>query len=104
MCIRDRIKQLPLNPLLNDIVLDAGTPPQSTVMSESAVIVGNAAGLTCIVLETEASGLPHTSVAVHVSVTSPPHTPAGDCAENVDVFDVPLIKQLPLNPLLNDMV
>jgi hypothetical protein len=39
--------------------------------------------------------LPHASVAVHVSVTVPPHGPgAADC---VDVA-VPLIKQLPEPP------
>src|SRR5215211_3268179 len=96
------ISQLPLNPLLNDRVLAAGIAPHATVISAGAVIVGKAAGLTWIVLDTEASGLPHASVAVHVSVTSPPQ--ASGVAENVDAFDVPLISQLPLNPLLNDRV
>jgi hypothetical protein len=73
---------------------------QVTVMSDSAVIVGNAAGLTVIVLDTGASVLPQTSVAVHVSVTIPPQAPAGTCALNVDVLDTPLIRHPPLNPLL----
>ena len=47
------IKHPPLNPLLNDIVLADGTPPQATVISPGAVIVGNAAGLTVIVLDTD---------------------------------------------------
>ena len=49
-------------------------------------------------LETDASGLPQGSVAVHVSVTVPPHAPG--LALNVDAFEVPLIKQPPLNPLV----
>ena len=53
------IKHPPLNPLVNDMVLAAGTPPQATVIAGSAVIVGNAAGLTVIILDTDASGLPH---------------------------------------------
>src|SRR6202008_3324173 len=69
------IKHPPVNPLLNEIVLDAGTPPQATVMSDGAVIVGNAAGLTCIVLDCDLTGLPHSSVAGQVSVSSPPHAP-----------------------------
>ena len=66
-------------------------------MLAGAVIVGNGAGSTVIVLDTEASGLPHASVAVHVSVTVPPH-PFG-AAENVDGLEVPVIRQLPV-PLL----
>jgi hypothetical protein len=50
-----------------------------------------------ITLVTGASGLPHASVAVHVSVIVPPHPP-GD-AVKVDGFDVPEIKHAPL-PLL----
>src|SRR5215204_1048283 len=96
------IKHPPLNPLLNEIVLADGTPPQATVISSGAVIVGNAAGFTCIVLDTDATVLPHSSVAVHVSVTSPPHAPG--VAVNVDAFDTPLIKHPPLNPLLNGKV
>ena len=58
-------------------MLAAGTPPHATVIGASAVIVGNAAALTVIILDTDASGLLHASVAVHVSITSPPHAPAG---------------------------
>ena len=80
------------------MVLDAGTPPQATVMAAGAVIVGNAAGLTVIVLDTEARFLPHTSVAVQVSVTVPPQ--ADGVVVNVEALDVPLIKQSPGNPLV----
>src|SRR5258707_58440 len=73
-----------------------------TVISETASNTGNAAGLTVIVLDTEATVLPHSSVAVQVSVTGPPQAPG--VAEKVDGFDVPLIKQPPLNPLLKLMV
>ena len=63
-----------------------------------AVMVGNAAGLTVMVLDTDTSGLPQGSVAVQVSVTVPPH-PFG-VALNVDALDVPVIKHGPLNPLV----
>ena len=53
------IRQPPVNPLLNVIVLAAGTPPQATVIGPGAVMVGNAAGLTVIILDTDASALPH---------------------------------------------
>ncbi|MEJ7679910.1 MAG: hypothetical protein WKG06_19040 [Segetibacter sp.] len=96
------ISHPPVKPLLKGIVLGAGTPPQSTVMSSGAVIVGNAAGRTVIVLDTEAIVLPHASFAVNVSVTSPPH--ASGVLENVEGLDVPLISQLPVNPLLNAIV
>src|SRR5260221_3714602 len=48
-------------------------PPQLTVVSAGAVIVGNAAGVTVIVLDTVAITRPHGSVAVQVCVTVPPH-------------------------------
>ncbi len=67
-------------------------------MSAGAVIVGNAAGLTVIVLDTEAIALPQGSVAVHVSVTVPPQ--AEGVTEKVDGFEVPVIKQPALNPLV----
>ena len=51
-----------------------------------------------IVLDTDAIALPHGSVAVHVSVTVPPHAPG--VAVNVDVLEVPVIKHVPVNPLL----
>ena len=61
-------------------------------------MVGNAAGLTVITLETGASALPQASVAVQVSVTVPPQAPG--VAVKVDGFEVPLNKQPPLNPLV----
>lgn len=64
-----------------------------------AAITGGFVSLIVIILDTEASTLPQESVAVHVSVTEPLHTPA-TLVEKVDVFEVPLIKQLPLNPLV----
>jgi hypothetical protein len=67
-------------------------------MLAGAAIVGNVAGSTVIVRDTVANGLPHGSVAVHVSVTDPPH-PFG-VAVKVEVFDVPLIKQAPAKPFV----
>ena len=75
-----------------------GTPPQTTVIFDGAVIVGNAAGLTVIVRDTDAIVLPHTSVAVQVSVTMPPQ--ALGVAVKVEVFDMLLSSQPPLKPLL----
>ena len=68
------------------------------MISAGAVMVGSAAGLTVIVLETEAIVLPQGSVAVQVSVTVPPH-PEG-VAVNVDALDVPLIRHGAVNPLV----
>ena len=67
-------------------------------MFPGAVIVGNAAGLTVMVLVTGASALPQASVAVHVSVIVPPQGPG--VALNVDVLEAPVIRQEPLNPLV----
>ena len=67
-------------------------------MFVGAVIVGNVAGLTVIVLDTDAIVLPQGSVAVQVSVTAPPH-PEG-VALNVDALDVPLIRHGAVNPLV----
>ena len=77
-------------------MLGDGIAPHATVMFAGAVIVGNAAGLTVMVLDTEAIVLPQRSVAVHISVTAPPQGPGA--AVCVDVA-VPLIKHVPLNPL-----
>ena len=66
-------------------------------MLAGAVIVGAAAGLTVMVLDAVIV-LPHASVAVHVSVTVPPH--AGGVAPNVDGLDVPESRQAPVNPLV----
>ena len=87
------ILQLPETPLLKLKVLAAGMLPQSTVISDGAVIVGNAAALTVIVLDTEVIVLPKGSVADQVSVTLPPHASGID--ENDELAD-PLIRQLPL--------
>jgi len=92
------IKQPPLNPFVNGIVLGAGNAPHATVVAPGAVIVGNTAGLTVITRDTDARGLPHASVAVHVSVTGPPQ--AFGEALNVDGFEVPLNKQPPVNPFV----
>jgi cobalamin biosynthesis protein CbiG len=83
-------------------VLGTIVVPHATVVFASGVIIGSAAGLTVIVLLTEASALPQTSVAVQVSVTVPPHAPG--VAENVDGFEVPLIRHPPVNPLVKDTV
>ena len=78
----------------------AGIASQATVTSAGAAVnTGAGAGLTVIVLLTGTRALPHASVAVHVSVIVPPHGPGA--AENVDVADVPVIKQDPLSPLVN---
>ena len=89
-------KQALLSPFVNGSVLAAGKPPQVTVTSESTVIVGNAAGLTVIVLETDANVLPQLSVPVHVSVAVPPQAPG--VTEKVEGFEVPLIEQPPDKP------
>ena len=73
-------------------------PPHATVIFPGAVIVGKAAGCTKIVLDTDASGLLQASVAVHVSVTNPPH--ALGVEVKVEVAEVPVIEQPPLNPLV----
>jgi hypothetical protein len=64
------------------------------IFAGGAVNVGAAAGVTVIVLDA-VMFLPHASVAVHVSVTVPPHGPGA--AVCVDVAD-PLIKQVPEPP------
>ena len=92
------ISQPPVNPLVYGKVLDDGIAPHATVIGPGAVIVGSAAGLTVITLDTDARALPHISVAVHVSVTVPPQ--ASGVAVNVEAFDVPLISQPPVNPLV----
>ena len=74
------------------------TVPHATVMAAGAVIVGSAAGVTVIVLETGTSALPHASVALHVSVIVPPQ--GGGVAEKVELFELPVNWQLPVRPLL----
>ena len=69
--------------------------PQATVIFVGGVVnVGAAAGVTVIVLDAVIV-LPQASVALHVSVTAPPHGPGA--AVCVDVA-VPLIKQVPEPP------
>ena len=83
-------------------MLAAGKEPQATVIAAGAVIVGKAAGLTVIILDTEAKALPQLSVAVQVSVTVPPQ--AEGISEKVEAFEVPFIAQEPVNPLLKERV
>ena len=75
---------------------------ETTVKFDVAAKTACAVGLTVMVLETEASALPHASVAVHVSVTVPPQAPG--VAVNVDALEVPDIKQLPERPLVKLLV
>ena len=96
------IKHPPVNPLENEIVLASGNAPQATVTAAGAVIVGKAAGLMVIVLETGAKARPQLSVAVQVSVTVPPQ--AVVAVEKVDGLEVPLIAHVPVNPLENEIV
>jgi len=84
------------------MVLGAGIAPQLTVKGAGADMTGNAAGLTVIIRDTGESGLPHRSVAVHVSVTVPPQGPG--IAVNVDGVEVPVIRHPPVNPLLKLIV
>jgi hypothetical protein len=92
------IKHVPLNPFVYDNVPEVGVTPQASVIPPGAVMVGNAAGVTVIVLDTGARALPQMSVAVHVSVIVPPHGPG--VTLNVDELEVPLIKQVPLCPFV----
>ena len=86
-------KQAPLPPLVK-VKLCVVAPPQATVIVPAAANSACAAGCTTIVL-VRVMVWPHT-VAVHVSVTFPPHTPGS--VPNVDVAD-PEIRQAPC-PLL----
>jgi hypothetical protein len=90
------IRHDPLSPLVKVIVLVAGIAPQATVISAGAVIVGNAAGLTVMILVCVIVLL-HASVNVQLSVTVPPHGPGS--TPNVDVT-VPLIRHVPLPPFV----
>ena len=83
-------------------MLAVGNPPQATVMSGNAVIVGKVAGLIVIILDTVLIVLPQRSFAVHVSVTVPPQAPG--TVLKVLPFEVPLIRQPPLNALLKGIV
>src|SRR6478672_1920084 len=108
------IRHEPASPFVKLRVDAVGVAPHAIVIAAGAVIVGNGAGVTLIVLvplmvllhasvkvqvtvivlETGVSALPHASVAVHVSVIVPPQGPG--VAEKVDVFEVPLIRQDPV--------
>lgn len=98
------IMQFPLSPLLKGLVLAAGNKvPHVIVMSAKAVIVGKAAGLTVITLETDATARPQASFgAVQVSSTVPPHAPG--ITLKVDGFEVPLMEQPPLRELVKGIV
>ncbi len=67
------------------------------MIGPGAVMVGRAAGLTVMTLETEAKGLSQSSVAVQVSVTVPPQ--ASGVAVNVDWLEVPSMRQPSARPL-----
>ena len=58
------IKHPPDAELLKGNLLPVNVVPHDTVVAAGAVIVGKAAGLTVIILETDAIVLPHASVAV----------------------------------------
>ena len=93
------IKHVPDDEFVYATVGIAGIASQATdIFIGAAVNIASGAGVTVMVLDTDASGLPQISVAVHVSVIVPPHGPGA--ALNVDVLDVPLIKQDPLSPLV----
>ena len=98
--VAEPVSRQPAPPLLLKLSeLAAGACPHDTVTLAGGVAkVGNAAGDTVTVLETGASVLPQRSVAFHVSITVPPHAPAGVCAENVET-PLPVIRQ-PALPLL----
>jgi hypothetical protein len=53
-----------------------------------------------MILETGVNALVHASVAVHVSVTVPPHGPDGTCALKVELLEVPEMRQPPESPLV----
>ena len=68
-------------------------------MFEAAANSATGAGVNVMVLVTGANARPHWSVAVHVSVIVPPHAP-GIGPENVDWFEIPVIRQFPDKPLV----
>jgi hypothetical protein len=77
----------------------AGIPLHVTVsLTGGAVNTAGGAGVTVMVLVTGVSTRPQASVAVQVSVIVPPHGPG--VAEKVDVFEVPVIRQEPVSPLV----
>jgi hypothetical protein len=92
------IKQEPVSPLVYVSVEDVGVTPQAIVIGPGALIIGNVAGVTVMILVTGASTRPQASVAVQVSVIVPPQGPGA--AENVDVLELPVIRQEPVSPLV----
>ena len=91
-------KHPPVKPLLYEIVLPVGTPPQATVIFDGAVIIGKLAGFTVIIRVTGNRVRPQASVPVHVSVTVPPQ--ASGIVVKVEVFELPFNKHPPVKPLL----
>ncbi len=77
----------------------SGAEEHAIDMSSGQLSEGGSVSLTKMVLDTEASGLPHASVAVQVSKTCPLQYP-GIIVSKVELFDVPLIRHPPANPLL----
>jgi hypothetical protein len=71
-----------------------------TVIGPGHVMVGGILSFMVIILVTATRVLPQASLAVHVSVTLPLQFP-GTVVEKVELMEVPVIAQLPLNPLLN---
>ena len=74
-------------------------PVHVTVSLTGGVVnTAGGAGVTVMVLVTGVSALPQASVAVQVSVIVPPHDPGA--VENVEVLEVPVIRQEPESPLV----
>ena len=90
------IRHEPVSPLVNVRVDDAGVAPQAMVMPAGAVITGNAAGVTVMVLDPKIV-LQHASVNVHESVSVPPHPVTVPLLVAVTV---PEIRHVPLAELL----
>jgi hypothetical protein len=91
-------RQPSVSPLVKVTVLATIAVPHGTVTLANGVNTGSAAGWTVMFLETEASALPQTSVAVQVSVMVPPHGPG--VAEKVERFEIPLNRQPSVRPLV----
>jgi hypothetical protein len=63
------------------------------------MIVGGTLSFMVMTRDTEASVLPHASVAVHVSVTFPLQLPATVVVKD-EKAEVPVIEHVPFSPLL----
>jgi hypothetical protein len=90
------IRHDPVSPFENDNVDDAGVAPHAIVIVAGAVIVGNAAGVTVMVL-LPVIVLLHASVNVHVSVSVPPQPLI---VPVLVAGSVPAIKQPPVAELV----